>query len=53
VLTVHDELVTEPVDVPEFTAEGLSAILATNPSWAPGFPLAAKGFESYRYRKDD
>jgi DNA polymerase len=53
VLTVHDELVTEPADEPQFTAEGLSALLSTNPAWAPGFPLAAKGFESYRYRKDD
>jgi len=51
VLTVHDELVTEPHDEPRFTAEGLSKILATVPEWAPGLPLAAKGFESYRYRK--
>lgn len=53
VLTVHDELVTEPDDSDEFTAEGLSTILATNPSWADGLPLAAKGFETQRYRKDD
>lgn len=52
VLTVHDELVTEPDDSPEFTAEGLSAILADTPPWAAGLPLAAKGFETHRYRKD-
>lgn len=51
VLTVHDELVTEPLDAPEFNAETLSAILADNPDWAAGLPLAAKGFESQRYRK--
>lgn len=53
VLTVHDELVTEPLDDPKFTPAGLSRILATAPAWAKGLPLAAKGFESYRYRKDD
>lgn len=53
VLTVHDELVTEPLDKPEFSAERLSAILSTNPPWAEGLPLAAKGFETQRYRKDD
>lgn len=49
----HDELVTEPTDSKEFTAEGLSDILATNPKWAQGLPLAAGGFESYRYKKSD
>jgi DNA polymerase len=53
VLTVHDELVTEPVDLPERSVDELSAILATNPPWAVGLPLAAAGFETQRYRKDD
>jgi len=53
VLTVHDELVTEPEDSDEFTAAGLSEILSTPPAWAQGLPLAAKGFETQRYRKDD
>jgi len=52
VLTVHDELITETPNTEEFTAEGLSAILATNPPWAEGLPLAAAGFETYRYRKE-
>lgn len=51
-LTVHDELITETPDSPDFTHEALSEILATNPPWADGLPLAAGGFESYRYRKD-
>lgn len=52
VLTVHDELITEAPDHPEFNHEHLSNLLSTAPSWAPGLPLAASGFEAYRYRKD-
>ena len=52
VLTVHDEVITEAPDSDEFTAERLSGLLATNPPWAAGLPLAAGGFEAYRYRKD-
>ena len=52
VLTVHDELVTETDDTPEYTAEALSEILARNPPWSTGLPLAAKGFTTKRYRKD-
>lgn len=51
VLTVHDELVTEVPDTDEFTHQGLSKILATNSAWNAGLPLAAKGMETYRYRK--
>lgn len=52
VLTVHDEVVTEAPDSPEFNAEDLASLLAANPPWAPGLPLAAAGFETYRYKKD-
>lgn len=51
VLTVHDELVTEVPDTDEYTHQGLSKILATNKPWNLGLPLAAKGMETYRYRK--
>lgn len=51
VLTVHDELVTECPDTDEFSEQGLSKILSTPLNWCPGFPLAAEGFEAYRYRK--
>lgn len=51
VLTVHDEVLTEAPDTSAFTASGLSALLATNPPWALDMPLAADGFEAYRYRK--
>lgn len=52
-LTVHDEIISEAPDNGKFSAKHLSKLLATNPLWAPGLPLAAGGFEAYRYRKDD
>jgi DNA polymerase len=52
VLSVHDELVTEAPDTADYSEGDLSRILATNPSWATGLPLAAAGFEAQRYRKD-
>lgn len=51
VLSVHDELITEPEDDPGFTPAGLAGLMSTNPSWAQGLPLAAAGYEAYRYRK--
>ncbi|CAB5079543.1 DNA-directed DNA polymerase, family A, palm domain containing protein [uncultured Caudovirales phage] len=51
-LSVHDELITETLDHERFTAEQLASIMSHNPSWAEGLPLAAAGFETYRYRKD-
>lgn len=50
VLTCHDEIMAE---VPEAGPgdETLSRILASNPHWAVGLPLAAKGFTSTRYKK--
>jgi DNA polymerase len=52
VLSVHDELIAEVPDSPSFSADGLGAIMATVPAWAPGLPLAAAGFETDRYRKE-
>ena len=51
VLSVHDELLTETPNVPEFSVRGLCAHMTTNPAWADGLPLAAEGFEARRYRK--
>ena len=51
-LTVHDEVITETPDLPDFNPDHLSSLLATNPIWASDLPLAAAGFESYRYKKD-
>lgn len=52
VLSVHDEGITEVPASAEFSAGGLVRILATNPDWAQGLPLAAAGFEAYRYKKE-
>lgn len=51
-LTVHDEVITEALDTKAFSVASLSALLANQPTWAPGFPLAAAGFETYRYKKE-
>lgn len=50
-VTVHDEDITAAPDTDEYNADHLAAIMATNPPWAKGLPLAAAGFEAYRYRK--
>ena len=52
ILTVHDEVLTEVPDSPDFDADGLAKILATNPEWSAGLPLAAAAFEAKRYKKD-
>ena len=51
-IRVHDELITEVPDTDDYTVAELSSIMATNPSWAVGLPLAATGFETHRYKKD-
>lgn len=52
VLTVHDEAVAEAPDTDDYDARTMSAILAEGADWTAGLPLAAAGFETYRYRKD-
>lgn len=47
---VHDEIVC---DMPEGigSIKEMGEIMSENPTWAKGLPLAAEGFESFRYRK--
>lgn len=52
VLSVHDELITEAPDSPEFSTAKLAGFMSTPPAWAPDLPLAAAGFEAYRYKKE-
>jgi DNA polymerase len=52
ILTVHDEIIAEAPDLPEYNVDHMAALLAATPSWAPDMPLAAAGFETYRYRKE-
>ena len=49
VLTVYDEIIAEAAL--ERTVDELIDVLTTVPHWAPGLPLAAGGFETYRYYK--
>lgn len=51
VLSVHDELVCEAPDGPEYTSAMLDDCLTYDRPWAKGLPLAAAGHEMYRYRK--
>ena len=51
ILSIHDELVTETPDDSRYSVDHLSQLLAAPPPWASDMPLAAAGFESYRYRK--
>jgi DNA polymerase len=51
-LTVHDEVISETPDTDDYNSETLAEIMSTTHEWAEGLPLAAAGFETYRYRKD-
>jgi DNA polymerase len=52
VLHVHDELITETPDEDTYNEKELSRLMSKGFEWSKGLPLAAKGFETYRYRKD-
>lgn len=49
VLLVHDELVAETTTLSVYD---MIVCLVSNIDYAPGLPLAAKGFQSARYRKN-
>jgi len=49
---VRPRLAVEIPEVDDYTEGELSAMLATVPDWAQGMPLAAEGYESYRFKKD-
>jgi len=51
-ITVHDEVICDAANNDMFNVDDLSRLLATVPAWAEGLPLAAGGFEDFRYRKD-
>ena len=51
VLSVHDELVCETPDAPEYTVAELEKLMCSLPEWAEGFPLVAEGQELKRYAK--
>ena len=51
VLSVHDELVCETPDAPEYNVAELERLMCELPEWAEGFPLVAEGQELKRYAK--
>jgi DNA polymerase len=51
IMSIHDELVTEPLDSGQWTSDRLSSLMSAVPPWAQGLPLAAEGYEAQRYRK--
>jgi DNA polymerase len=52
ILPLHDELVCDVPDTPDFPVRILEEIMSDVPEWVEGLPLSAKGFEDYRYHKD-
>jgi DNA polymerase len=53
VLHIHDEILCETADDASFSAAGLAALMSQGTQWSVGLPLAAAGFETYRYKKED
>lgn len=51
ILTVHDEIVTEVLDIEKFGYKALSAIMIDKADWMDRLPLAATGYDAYRYKK--
>lgn len=51
VLHVHDEIICETPDTPEYTVAELERLMCELPEWAEGFPLVAEGQELKRYAK--
>lgn len=49
---MHDEAITEAPDTADYSLEKMSALMTELPTWATGLPLAAAGYEAYRYKKD-
>jgi DNA polymerase len=49
---IHDEIICETPDDPSYSVEALAGFMSRGTSWSVGLPLAAAGFECFRYRKD-
>ena len=48
---MHDEIVTDVPNEPQYSAAELERLMCVLPDWAEGFPLAAEGQELMRYAK--
>lgn len=52
VLTIHDEVLAETPNTPDYNVKEMMRLMTELPDWTKGLPLAAAGFEDHRYRKD-
>lgn len=50
--SVHDEIISETDEGSRLTSDLLCELMSKPIGWAPGFPLAAAGYESKFYKKD-
>ena len=48
---VHDEIVSEVPDNDDTSVDGFISLLTELPDWGEGCPIAAEGWQGYRYRK--
>lgn len=51
VLTVHDELLTEVPNTPEYSDTRMRQLMSRKPAWADGLPLTASTWQGDRYAK--
>ncbi len=52
-MSVHDEWICEaPIDRDDLSAELLGRLMCIDLGWNAGLPLAAAGFETQRYHKE-
>lgn len=51
VLSVHDELVCEVPDTTQYNKQLIEQLMCVLPQWANGLPIAAEGWEGYRFKK--
>lgn len=49
---IHDEWACETPDTDEWSSQRVAEIMVSDLGWNAGLPLAAAGFETYRYHKD-
>lgn len=51
VLSVHDELVCEVDDTPQFSVQSMTSLMCTLPSWGPDIPVSVECWEGKRFKK--
>lgn len=49
---IHDEVICETPDEPQYTAEKLAEMMTMNLGWNVGLPLSAAGWQGHRFHKE-